>query len=58
MAVFWDVAPCSLVKFSNVSEVLTASTITDDSYILVKEQADQTHKRLHEHKSKMLMTGQ
>jgi hypothetical protein len=27
MAVFWVVAPCSLVKFTNVSEVLTASII-------------------------------
>jgi hypothetical protein len=27
MAVFWVVAPCSLVKFTNVSEVLAASII-------------------------------
>jgi hypothetical protein len=26
-AVFWDVAPCSLVKFTDVSEVLAASII-------------------------------
>jgi hypothetical protein len=27
MAVFWVVAPCSLAKFTNVSEVLAASII-------------------------------
>jgi hypothetical protein len=27
MAVFWVVAPCSLVKFTNVSEVLAASIL-------------------------------
>jgi hypothetical protein len=27
MTVFWDVAPCSLVKFADVSEVLAASII-------------------------------
>jgi hypothetical protein len=27
MTVFWDVAPCSLVKFTDVSEVLAASII-------------------------------
>jgi hypothetical protein len=27
MAVFWVVAPCSLKKFTNVSEVLAASII-------------------------------
>jgi hypothetical protein len=27
MAVFWAVAPCSLVKFTDVSEVLAASII-------------------------------
>jgi hypothetical protein len=27
MAVFWVVAPCSLVKFADVLEVLTASII-------------------------------
>jgi hypothetical protein len=27
MAVFWVVVPCSLVKFTNVSEVLVASII-------------------------------
>jgi hypothetical protein len=27
MAVFWDVAPCSLVEVTNVSEVLAASII-------------------------------
>jgi hypothetical protein len=27
MAVFWDVAPCSLEKLADVSEVLSASVI-------------------------------
>jgi hypothetical protein len=27
MTVFWDVAPCSLVKFTDVSEMLAASII-------------------------------
>jgi hypothetical protein len=27
MTVFWDVAPCSLVKFTDVSEMLAASNI-------------------------------
>jgi hypothetical protein len=28
MTVFWDVAPCSLVDFTDVSDVLAASIIT------------------------------
>jgi hypothetical protein len=27
MTVFWNVAPCNVVKFTDVSEVLTASMI-------------------------------
>jgi hypothetical protein len=27
MTVFWDVAPCNLVKIADVSEVLTASIV-------------------------------
>jgi hypothetical protein len=32
--VLWDVAPCSLVKFTNVSEVLAASIIRDRHWVL------------------------
>jgi hypothetical protein len=28
MAVFWDVAPCSLIKFTAVSEAVAASITT------------------------------
>jgi hypothetical protein len=27
MAAFWNVAPCSLVEFTDVSEVIAASTV-------------------------------
>jgi hypothetical protein len=41
MRAYWDIAPCSHVKFTDVSEVFTASIISPMSHRL--DHGDSTH---------------